>query len=69
MKTLKILTVSLLVLSFFFTSCRKELNEIDQGKPQSMSDLKVSANFNWQTTRELKPEYRVKPEKHFNSLQ
>ncbi len=51
MRKLLILTFSLAVL---FTACKKDVNEgPTPDTPTNMEDLKVAADFNWKTTRDI----------------
>jgi len=51
--SIKILFGLLLFTSVLITGCRKEFAVTEPGKVNSMSDLKVPTNFDWQTTREV----------------
>lgn len=54
---------TLLIIALIMFSCRKDIKDIapDQtsGKIKSMSDLKVSSDFNWKTTQNIDLELTV----------
>lgn len=52
---MKLLVIAITLISVFaLSSCRKDLEMVQPEKPtQSMSQLKVTGNFDWKTTNEI----------------
>lgn len=45
----KIILLTVLGLAVLFSSCRKDFNEPEPKKPQTMEELTVPADFDWKT--------------------
>jgi hypothetical protein len=55
---MKKLLIILSVLVIGFSSCKKDLDVVKPETPASMSDLKVSSDFDWKTTRQVNLELK-----------